>query len=165
VSTVFAANCEGEYAEVNVYFAYEVPLQTVGIKTDLGDFGSIFARDAANGEAIYCQENVQLDGFHRCDMHTDNIVFQKQCEAGTTTFNVAEIGAFIYAEAGAWDWISSVSTDGTEQDEYLGLFGNSQSNYGVDGYLWYGSVLDITFITPVPIVGFVSVPAPPTNTE
>lgn len=116
VSTVFSATCEGEYAEVNVLFAYEVPLQTVGIKTDLGDFGSIFARDAANGEAIYCQENVELDGFHRCDMHTDHIVFQKQCDADTTTFNVAEIGAFIYAEAGAWDWISSVATDGTEQD-------------------------------------------------
>jgi hypothetical protein len=164
LNTVFSANCQGEYAELNVQFSDVLPLQTVGIKTDLGDFGSIFARDAANGEEIYCQQEVQLDGFHRCDMWTDHIVFQKYCDSDSVTFNVAEIGAFLYAEAGSWDWIEYGLVDNTDVS-LEGLFGNSQSSSGEEGFSYQGGEFFLSFNTPVPVVAWVTVPSPATSDE
>jgi hypothetical protein len=163
LTTTFEATCTGGIAEINVQFAASIPLQTVGIKTDLGDSGSIFARDNA-GTEIYCQQQVQLDGFHRCDMWTDHIVFQKYCDSDSVTFNVAEIGAFLYAEAGSWDWIEYGLVDNTDVS-LEGLFGNSQSSSGEEGFSYQGSEFFLSFNTPVPVVAWVTVPSPATSDE
>jgi hypothetical protein len=120
ISTTYSAYCEtnedSEYfAEINIQFWDWIPLQTVAIKTDLGDTGHIFST-TEDGVEEYCVTDDYLDGFHKCAMWTDNLTVRKNCESGTaeTTFNVVSLAAITYAEAGSWDWISSVTVDGNE---------------------------------------------------
>jgi hypothetical protein len=79
------------------------------------------------------------------------------------TFDVSAVGAFAYAEAGAWDWISNVQIDGNDVF-YDGLFGSSVAS-SIDGYNWQGDSLSIEFFTPMPIGAFVTVPSPATAAE
>jgi hypothetical protein len=145
LSTTYSAYCETSedgvyYAEINILFWDSIPLQTVAIASNLGDTGHIF-KTASDGAFEYCATDVLLDGFHRCDMWTDNLTIRKYCDTASTdpNFNVVTLGAITYAEAGSWDWITAVSV-GDNEVSFDGLFGNSQSTYGVDGYLWYGTI-------------------------
>jgi hypothetical protein len=118
-STTYSAYCEtseaGVYtAEIRIQFWDRIPLQTVAIKTDLGDTGHIF-RTTEDDVEEHCATDVFLDGFHRCDMWTDNLTIRKYCDSTIeSTFDVVSLSALTYAEAGSWDWISSVSVDGNE---------------------------------------------------
>jgi hypothetical protein len=84
-------------------------------------------------------------------MWASSLTILKYCSAIDVSFNVTALAALPYAEAGSWDWISSATVDGTEVD-FDGLFGNSQSSYGEEGYLWYGTELHVEFMTSVPVV-------------
>jgi hypothetical protein len=165
LTTTYSASCEGDFAQLNIQFQEVIPLQTFGIKTELGYYGSIAAADEDGNIFSYCVEDVLLDGFHRCDVWTSRIVITKGClEDDEQTFRVAELGAFLYAEAGSWDWIEYGQVDNTNVS-LEGLFGNSQSTLGEEGFSYQGGEFFLSFNTPVPVVAWVTVPSPATSNE
>jgi hypothetical protein len=167
-STVYSANCdENNFAEVTIRFAETIPLQTVAILTENNVEGTIFAygEDSTASTAVPCVDQEALNGYHQCAMWASGLTIQSYCSGTSTTFDIAEIAAVTLAEAGAWNYVSSVSVDGTDLDNFDGLFGNSQSNYGVDGFLWYGVELNVEFMTIMPITAFVTIPSVATEIE
>jgi hypothetical protein len=119
LSTTYSAICETStdglyYAEIHVTFNETIPLQTVAIKTDLGDTGHIFRIDE-NGDEEYCVTDDYLDGYHKCAAWTDNLTIRKNCDSTIeSSFNVVALAAITYAEAGSWDWITAVYADESE---------------------------------------------------
>jgi hypothetical protein len=71
---VFSADCAGDVAEIVIQWGTSIALQTVGVKTDLESTGAIFSRDASTSVENYCQDQTSLNGFHKCEMWTDNLV-------------------------------------------------------------------------------------------
>jgi hypothetical protein len=99
-------------------------------------------------------------------MMTDNLTIRKYCDTATsTTFNVKELAAVTFAEAGAWNYVNTVAVDGVVLDSFDGLFGNTMYSAGVDGYTWLGTSITVAFETSMPIIAFVTHPSIPTQAE
>jgi hypothetical protein len=113
VSTIFSANCEQDIGEIVLTWTTPVPLQTVGVRTDMDQTGRFFSRDPITGEETQCTTTAetQLDGFQKCEMWTDNLVIQTigcSVGSGTPTFDIIDIGAFVVAEAASWGFVAGV---------------------------------------------------------